>query len=1062
MEHSTNRENEIILQDEQSKKTINELFDVSFDEVTKRIVEFYAVYNTDFSLVDKLYTEIDDKGGFDDALLSEVLDILIKYHTEKCYLSVEIKTKLKPENRVDINKAFRNAANTEFTGSIKQLKEDVSKFQNDVHDYLTHDAEWSDQKQCLVDIAKYLYTLKKYKETASQDSQDDIYSAARILRELVADVSLVICGLLPIQETWNYGTKAFSQLSAEQQLTNILNQAIIIDRMYFSLHSLKTCLTILDKLLSGFCSLHWSVYYVAGLLNFKIHKYEQAKRYFKQIECFTELKESDKIEERNYFFRSVLLIAYSEEYSNNFGSALTKLICPPATFQAILVTFPFEKIEENYSEILDSLSQSAMQNSLFHHYFETKAEEGKLKRSILEQISDSRQKYNENSANEQYDIQKEILHALAHSLNEYSIKQDVSDQPVSSETYGKMLRLARKIMSELAAIDQAYCTCHATMYAEYGDYDHAIMKLKNARQAIKTKYEGVGKETHLAEISFFNYYFHQMANKLPEERADEDVFRKYCMKHSDDDAKCYLTIFEFRTSLRKYFSDFMSSVRKIAANESSDCCSLPPIPDELKKDYFELCNQQPTLYMNANVRAELRIMQRAYVCVERLYDYANKSSAVNLTKLHNSCERYWHSKDGLLRTTRVRRAKYSETEETRVKEEDAVLDSNLVVQNYENFRYANNTVSAYQSCSKNLDFVMWTLFDDKRGIMHCLHNSDSIFILAPISGVVVYQYQTGEIDKLYKTEDLFLTSINNGPPINSAQIRPLSLGYQDAHKKYGRYTITGLNWNKKPKQVKRIYAWKTNNGNSTKIVGASSNTDQYVHHIDSEILFNDIMERKLKECIDEKIACPESSEWCRFRVVSIGWLEFINEEEKEKQFYLYWRQNESGVLMVIVELVEEHLTNFRIVDDRHGIESWLRDIKLANDTLGLLSEPAEDKYQTATSVVLNNCEEIQKLRNTNTDIDCKSILADFLDKVNEKIRDEEVVKTNTGGPTQKDASKKIENYGEIREQVINSINNHNSKQQKELIRELWKNQLANDIIKDATFLRERMKRVANE
>lgn len=814
---------------------------MNFKDTNSKVISFYAEFHKIFSEVDKKFQKLDEMGGTNQEIAVEIIQDLLKYHSkiyEDSSLSTNEEFFLEFQERV--SKAGSN---------IDEYAAIVKKLQQTIHDFLIYDTQWPGQAECK-EIIEAILNVFSQNLVVTSVQENSYYATIRILRELVADCSISIKGLYPLAK-WSYGTIAYSHLTANEQLVVLINQTILIDRMYFCLQSLEITLNRLNKLVNGFEKLEWTVYFVVGFLNFKIHQYDDAIPNFEKVKEHKELKNSYDQSARERYFHANLLIAYSYEYGHDFDKAIKTLAVDSSQIDSILEHYAINLIDSKFSEIMDNICLCAKQNgnSLIHEY--------------LPSYSTFFEKANKPSPDNESELemQFEILHALAHCINEHAIKNRSEKRKNDSVNYGKLIRLARCIMKNIALIRPEYWTCYATIHGEYQDYHKALYELDNAQNKLISNNNGIGKETLIAEVSFFRYYFNLLCNRIS--KSDKEAFERYYEKYDDDDAKCHLKIFEFRDKLRRYLSSLYNSLYNSLYSISEGSLfnenSILKITDELQEKYTELCSLEPTLYMNANVRTELRLMQRAYICIKSLRTYLIDPSPDNLIILRNSAYRFSMIKNEF---------KFADTVE-----EDILPLLPDVVRNA--FSTGNGS------------------------ILNSLYNADSIFILAPISGVVVYQYQTGTIQELFDSKSIMPhdVGITYGNEDIEAIVHALFGVYSKLSATAGQREIINIDWNRISQYADAIYFWSNNEAIASQVLVAEKGTSSYIRQIEDVKTFAETMTQLKKSfdadqkrglCRDREVRRTNRNLKCTLQLVKIPWLEIVNESGGSRWFYIAW------------------------------------------------------------------------------------------------------------------------------------------------------------------------------
>lgn len=795
---------------------------MEFRETVQKIDSFYKEYDKIVLEVDGLFDIIDENAGQISNELEEIQKRLRYFWNSWNNRDNNLNETAEDENFLMFSKRLEHQGIKE-SELMSLCKEIQSYFRN----YSAVDSK------PIVHVKSDDVIEKVFESLKTIENYETAFAITKILYELVTDDLLVRCGISQLYK-WNYGTDAFSLLTAEEQLVVILNQSIMIDRLHSGHHLLKTYLNRLNKVLSGFEHLDWTVYYVAGFLNFKIHNYRESKQYFDQVEKNTGLLSSNLKDQKRYF-HACLLIAYGYEYEGRFGEAIEKIVKPVSdVLNQLESVHPKEFDNPNYViSLLNEFSNSACENSLFYTYFY------QSRITITDQVSNPKNK-------DSHNMHIEILHALAHCLNEYAIQNYKSN----IEGCSKLIRFSRALMRLIANINCEYWTCYATIHGEHKDYDIALQELFNAEKNIcECKHKNKLRETLSAEINFFRYYFGQMLNKDIER--EKNMFAGYCIKYSDDDAYCHLQIFEFRSKLKIYLSEFFDYLRK--KNRKQDIIKELPSTETIDKAYEEVCKLHPSPYMNINVRAELRVMQRIYTILIRLKEYIVVPSEYNAKRLINSCKRFGNTKREFGLST---------------------LDTQIGLE---------------ESSSTFLPQEVYIALFDKGGVVHSLNSLDSVFVLAPISGIVVYQYQTGTIDCLFDVPALMEDSIYHENGISYSQVRPLMSIYGNTVLEDRQFQIDNVNIDDFIKYgVKCISLW------SSDAPSRLLQLDKTVGPVSRRLTDYEAFEVKLIEYTQNNNAFCERrfNELCQISFGILPWLEIINENEQNTNF-LILRRTES-------------------------------------------------------------------------------------------------------------------------------------------------------------------------
>lgn len=853
---------------------------MDFKDTNYSVITFYNKFHDTFSKVDAHFNLLDELGGVDFPTAKTIIELLQKYH-DTIYCSTDL-SKDSLDSFTNLENSLCNAKSlSDYTGIIKTL-------QRLIHELLIYETRWPGQCVCITIISRILafYTTVP---GIQECEQNDFYTSIRILRELVADCSISIIGLARLS-MWDYSTPAYSKLNANDQLVVLLNQAILTDRMYYCLQTLEITLANLNKVINCFDKLDWNVYYAVGFLNFKIHRYNDAIRYFQFVVSNYELKESQDQNIRKRYFHSNLLLAYCYEYDHNFAQAIRTLAAEPEHIVSLLDSHSILSLESNFGEIMESVFKLAASypTSLISQYFSSfsEFEKGAICPAPENGIS--------------LDMQFEILHALAHCLNEYSINNHANRSISSSHNYGKCIRFARLVMKAIAKFRPEYGTCYATIHGECKDYHAALIELDNAQIALSKNKNA--KESLVAEISFFRYYFNMLCNRAS--TADKTIFEQYSEKCDDDDAKCHLKIFEFRDELRRYIFALYECIQVLVGDIPFSEDNIIPIPENLRTKYTELCSLEPTLYMNASVRSELRLMQRAYDCIFYLRTYFIHPTPKNLLVLQNACYRF-----------------------STIKQEFHQVSSSFTSQ--------KQSPVSQTSFPSSLPNVVKEVFSaGNASILSSLYSTDSIFILAPISGVVVFQYQTGTIQYLFNSDTILPhTSESEAPTDHVDAIANSILSvYNDMSETIGPREMSNVDWNSLSKFTDIIYHWS--NKSPGQVVVCENGKTSYIRQVVDDVAFSKVISKakKLhdadttrKYCKDTTVKKRSKTLKCTLQNVMLPWLEIVN-EGNSRNFYIAWNDNIENFHGQ--DTIECFLIPFKTDMAKHVLHTHIRSISI--------------------------------------------------------------------------------------------------------------------------------------
>ncbi|MEE1282930.1 MAG: hypothetical protein UHK60_11905, partial [Acutalibacteraceae bacterium] len=396
---------------------------MDFNETIKKVNFFYADYDKTMANVDNYFDIIDTNAGQESSNELKIIIDILKNFWNKYSNNESVNQELIVDEELS---SFSNKLGEPFENETV-IFDLCKKIQAYFRNYTAVDTKpiihcESD------DVINRLFEHIENNEFHNKDLQ---FTITRIIYELVSDDLLIRCGISKLHK-WNYGTDAYSLLSSEQQLVILLNQSIMIDRLHSGQHLLKLYLKRLNKQIDGFHYLDWFVYYVAGFLNFKIHNYRESKKYFERVEKESKLHNSTYQTKKRYF-HAVLLIAYGHEYAGEFAQAIEKIVMPVNDLLALLNSIEVINIKQTsvLLTVLNNLVTKAYKDTLFSKFFSGT--------TITEHISDTDEQ-------DQRDIHIEILHALAHCINEYAIQ----NYNTKAEDCAKLIRFARALMAFIA------------------------------------------------------------------------------------------------------------------------------------------------------------------------------------------------------------------------------------------------------------------------------------------------------------------------------------------------------------------------------------------------------------------------------------------------------------------------------------------------------------------------------------------------------------------------------------------------------------------------------------
>ena len=207
--------------------------DNEFNNTTKKVISFFSTFNTTFNAddggIDDLFDRIDAAGGVKDDLLLSLLNKLKRFH-DSIYKDCSLESS---------KNSFFDSIELSKKSSLDEIISGLSIMQNGLQNYFSHDDIWPGQTKCVDLISNALTsTIELLNRPQNETEKYKIYRIAHIFCELIADCSISICGIIPLAK-WNVGSNYFACLSAENQLLALLNKAILLDRMYICVYTLK-------------------------------------------------------------------------------------------------------------------------------------------------------------------------------------------------------------------------------------------------------------------------------------------------------------------------------------------------------------------------------------------------------------------------------------------------------------------------------------------------------------------------------------------------------------------------------------------------------------------------------------------------------------------------------------------------------------------------------------------------------------------------------------------------------------------------------------------------------
>lgn len=476
-----------------------------------------------------------------------------------------------------------------------------------------------------------------------------------------------------------------------------LNICIIISQLdYFSEYFRSLLLNFNDEFMSiKETTAH--ILHVVGVLNFKCHNYEQVVEYFKKAAIQFENEFELDTYKNNEYFQTRLLLAYSYEYNHQFEQAINELI--GLDIDVLIKIFKdsnfrmFDMFDNLDIERAKVWSGNFIDNTLKRKVLENN-------KNTLFEIADKRDEFNRNFIGDKH----EILHSLAHCLNELGIKWKI-EAGKNKERVIHLLSLSRAIMLYVAELDTNcfdFQTCLYMIFGEAKDYD---MCLKRINELIDRYQKSVNKNINYEmENMFYLFLVSNQSNKTLldnkiKQRADEAYLKyvNFAKRRFDYDALIHIEIFRFRFEILQVL---FSSLNNLEIEKKLISLKMQSVG----KNMFSI---MPSAKVNKWIIQEY---DKAISLYEFLVKYFADEEKVNINELYNFASRFDY---------------------------------------YRNFFQLSR--DGLKSINRN--FVISDVIDL---IIDDFVSPQSIFILAPLTSALPYQHQTKNLSTL--EESMFSTN----------------------------------------------------------------------------------------------------------------------------------------------------------------------------------------------------------------------------------------------------------------------------------------------------------------
>lgn len=524
----------------------------------------------------------------------------------------------------------------------------------------------------------------------------------------------------------------------QDHISNIINQlniCIIVGQLdYFSEYFRQT----LHQFNEEFASLREvsvHILHLVGILNFKCHNYKQAIEIFlRAISRFEDEEKSDAYKNDEYF-QTKLLLAYCYEYNHQFERAIEVLL--EVSVDDLLGEFKGFKMFTLFNDSNIDQAKRWAENFISNT----------LPR-IIEKYASSQKAYALLEVARQRDVfsnaeigdKHEVLHTLAHCLNELGIKKDLTSNS-QKDSVISLLFLSRAIMlyvAEYSKESRDFQTCLYMLFGEAKDYD---VCLKRINQVIK-EYEksGVKNINYEMENMFYLFLVANHSGRVINdtslaEKAENAYqrFTQFAKSRYDYDALTHIEIFKFRFEI---INILRSSIDNM----------------EIEKNLIALKNEPFGKYVistRPSAKANRWIMQeykKTIALYEFLVKYFEDQNIININELYNYACHFRF---------------------------------------YRNMFVKGEDSAEVEDMEAAINQIIETIVDD-------FLSPQSIFILAPITSAIPYQHQTKTFltleDHLFETQQKKFNSASKmGPFTDLVSAKHPNLDHTNwllAHKEY--------------------------------------------------------------------------------------------------------------------------------------------------------------------------------------------------------------------------------------------------------------------------------------
>ena len=609
------------------------------------------------------------------------------------------------------------------------------------------------------------------------------------------------------------------KLAYEDRLFYQVNYCTVLSRLRYFGTSFTQSMYQLNQDIRGIEIINYDVLFRLGRLNFSIHNYKEALFYLIHARRVFESqnKEEDKQIADDCYFQIRLLICYCYEYLHQFDNAIKELVGvePPDFIKALDKTIKGGLDSLVYDPFNDDRRDRVIQ--IVHHSITEDADVFCVKTGLL-WLAKQRDNINPEEMIKLRDLQ-EALHSLAHCCNEYGIQQKQKNDTLSLP----LITIARALMLNVAknypvfGKQMDYDTCLAMIYAEDKDYEICFHELE---LTMANSDYSKQSQAFRSECDFYYYFITNTASKLTNEDINKkskeayERFINYCQKNNDYDARTHIEIFKFRFGIIQVLKDIFKNFSQ-----------APYTVETFKQDFDTFTQFTPSIYVNKWVRQEYEKLKATYeflvalisadrTKINRLYNFADRymqfhnaeqKSKRSTSVLETIHAHFFPEKKGIdnyqtsgkLETTGVRLIDINRPDNNEAIK-NARQKINIVVKPVD-VRSINISPALVFESEITAQKVFFSLVAFSTLIQDLL-SPQSIFILAPLSSALPYQYQTGEFDEL-------ITAITNNIYIPKLQLSLLSLLSTPLH----------INAWETPEEIKGLFTRVNANGQKSQI-----------------------------------------------------------------------------------------------------------------------------------------------------------------------------------------------------------------------------------------------------